>query len=68
MMNTEFEMQNEVVLSVYDVWFECDDGDGGTYMEYARVRAEDESHAEDLARRTQYMPHGVSEIIYRGEV
>ena len=57
---------NEMVMGVYDVFYEFqDDYDCG--MEYVRVVAEDVNHAVEKAMARQYMPHGPSEVVYRGE-
>ena len=56
---------NEVDLGVYDVYFIVEEDDC-SFFDFVRVTAEDESHAEDLARQQQYMPHGVYEVLYRG--
>jgi|688.fasta_scaffold10146_49 hypothetical protein len=57
---------DQAVLGFYDVFFECED-DQGTFVDYVRVRAEDEQHAEELVRASYFMPYGVQEVVYRGE-
>lgn len=68
MMNeTVNEMENEeLVLYVFDVFYEYQD-DYDSCMEYVRVTAEDENHAVEKAMSRQYMPHGPSEVVCRGE-
>ena len=56
---------SEVDLGVYDVYFIVEEEDCSVF-DFVRVTAEDENHAEDLARQRQYMPHGVYEVLYRG--
>lgn len=68
MMNeTVNEMESEdLVLYVFDVFYEFqDEYDCG--VEYVRVLAEDENHAVEKAMSHQYMPHGPSEVVCRGE-
>lgn len=56
---------SEVQLGIYDVYFEHWDG----IIDYVRVTAEDEYHAEQKVRALCCIPdeHPVREIEYRGE-